>query len=42
VLTLESARATDITSFVTPQTRGPDRERFAAEVFGRFGLPDKL
>jgi RNA polymerase sigma-70 factor, ECF subfamily len=42
VLTLEGARATDITSFVTPQTRGPDRERFAAEVFGRFGLPDKL
>jgi RNA polymerase sigma-70 factor (ECF subfamily) len=42
VLTLEGTRATDITSFVTPQTGGPDRERFAHEVFGRFGLPGQL
>jgi RNA polymerase sigma-70 factor, ECF subfamily len=42
VLTLEGTRATDITSFVTPHSRGPDRERFAAEVFDRFGLPDRL
>jgi len=42
VLTLEGTQATDITSFVAPQTRGPDRERFAAEVFDRFGLPHQL
>ena len=30
------------TSFVTPYTRGPARERFAADIFERFGLPDGL
>jgi len=30
------------TSFVTPYTRGPARERFAADIFERFGLPDRL
>jgi RNA polymerase sigma-70 factor, ECF subfamily len=42
VLTLEGTQATEVTSFVTPYTRGPDRERFAADVFERFGLPDRL
>jgi RNA polymerase sigma-70 factor (ECF subfamily) len=42
VLTLDGAAVTDITSFVSPQTSGPDRERFAAEVFDRFGLPSQL
>lgn len=42
VLTLEGTRASEVTSFVTPYTRGPARERFAAEVFERFGLPDRL
>ena len=42
VLTLEGARATDVTCFVTPATHGPARERFAADVFKRFGLPDRL
>jgi hypothetical protein len=42
VLTLDGAAVTDITSFVAPQTSGPDRERFAAEVFDRFGLPSQL
>ena len=42
VLTLEGTRATEVTSFVTPYTRGPARERFAADVFERFGLPDRL
>jgi RNA polymerase sigma-70 factor, ECF subfamily len=42
VLTLEGTRATEVTSFVTPYTRGPVRERFAADVFERFGLPDRL
>jgi hypothetical protein len=42
ILTLDGTRATAITSFVTPQARGPDRERFAAEVFDRFGLPEQL
>ena len=42
VLTLEGAQVTDITSFVTPATRGPARERFAADVFQRFGMPDRL
>jgi RNA polymerase sigma-70 factor (ECF subfamily) len=41
VLTLDGTRATEITSFVTPHTRGPARERFAADVFKRFGLPDR-
>ncbi len=42
VLTLEGTAAAGITAFVTPYTRGPARERFAADVFGRFGLPDQL
>jgi RNA polymerase sigma-70 factor, ECF subfamily len=42
VLTLQGSIATDVTSFATPHTRGPDRERFAIDVFGRFGLPPRL
>jgi RNA polymerase sigma-70 factor, ECF subfamily len=42
VLTLQGTIATDVTSFATPHTRGPDRERFAIDVFGRFGLPARL
>jgi RNA polymerase sigma-70 factor, ECF subfamily len=42
VLTLEGTRATEVTSFVTPYARGPARQRFAADVFERFGLPDRL
>ena len=39
VLTLDGPLVTEITAFVTPLTRGPARERFAADVFERFGLP---
>jgi RNA polymerase sigma-70 factor, ECF subfamily len=39
VLTLDGARTTEVTSFVTPYSRGPARERFAADVLQRFGLP---
>jgi RNA polymerase sigma-70 factor (ECF subfamily) len=42
VLTLDRTRATEVTSFVTPYTSGPARERFAADVLERFGLPDRL
>jgi RNA polymerase sigma-70 factor (ECF subfamily) len=42
VLTLDGGEATEVTAFVTPLTRGPARERFAADVFGRFGVPDRL
>jgi RNA polymerase sigma-70 factor (ECF subfamily) len=42
VLTLDGTWATEVTSFVTPYTRGPARERFAADVLQRFGLPDRL
>jgi RNA polymerase sigma-70 factor (ECF subfamily) len=42
VLTLDGARATEVTSFVTPHSRGPARERFAADVLQRFGLPTSL
>jgi RNA polymerase sigma-70 factor (ECF subfamily) len=42
VLTLEDARVIAVTSFVTPHARGPARERFAADVFDRFGLPRGL
>jgi RNA polymerase sigma-70 factor, ECF subfamily len=42
LLTLAGAEATQITAFVTPSTHGPARERYAAEVFGRFALPDRL
>ena len=42
VLTLRGARVQEITAFVTPATRGPARELFAADVFDRFDLPDRL
>jgi RNA polymerase sigma-70 factor (ECF subfamily) len=42
VLTLDGPRATDVTSFVTPHSRGPARDRFAADVLERFGLPHRL
>jgi RNA polymerase sigma-70 factor (ECF subfamily) len=42
VLTLDRAQVTEVTSFVTPYTRGPARDRFAADVLGRFGLPPSL
>jgi RNA polymerase sigma-70 factor, ECF subfamily len=42
VITLHGTKATGVTSFVTPHSRGPARERFATEVFGRFGLPVSL
>jgi RNA polymerase sigma-70 factor (ECF subfamily) len=42
VLTLAGTKATQITAFVTPYTRGPARERYAVDVFGRFGLPNRL
>jgi RNA polymerase sigma-70 factor, ECF subfamily len=42
VLTLESTHVTQVTSFVAPHTHRSARERFAADVLARFGLPDKL
>jgi RNA polymerase sigma-70 factor, ECF subfamily len=42
VLTLVGSEATQVSAFVAPYTRGPARERYAADVFGRFGLPDRL
>jgi RNA polymerase sigma-70 factor (ECF subfamily) len=42
VVTLAGAEARQITAFVTPYTRGPARERYATELFGRFGLPDRI
>ncbi|MGH2963129.1 MAG: sigma-70 family RNA polymerase sigma factor [Solirubrobacterales bacterium] len=42
VLTLDGPSATEVTSFVTPYTRAPARERFAADVLERFGLPARL
>jgi RNA polymerase sigma-70 factor (ECF subfamily) len=42
VLTLDGPRASEVTSFVTPHSRGPARERFASDVLGRFGLPARL
>jgi RNA polymerase sigma-70 factor, ECF subfamily len=42
VLTLTGLEATQVTAFVTPHTHGLARERFAADVFGRFGLPNRL
>jgi RNA polymerase sigma-70 factor, ECF subfamily len=42
VLTMRGAEATEVTAFVTPYTRGPARDRFAADVFARFALPVAL
>jgi RNA polymerase sigma-70 factor, ECF subfamily len=42
VLTMDGPRATEVTSFVTPYTRGPARARFASDFLERFGLPDRL
>jgi RNA polymerase sigma-70 factor, ECF subfamily len=42
VLTLAGARASEVTSFVTPYTRGPARDRFGADVLRRFGLPARI
>lgn len=42
VLTLAGERASEVTSFVTPYTRGPARDRFGADVLGRFGLPTRI
>jgi RNA polymerase sigma-70 factor (ECF subfamily) len=42
VLTLDGSRVTEVTAFVSPHTSGPARERFAADVLGRFGLPERL
>jgi hypothetical protein len=42
VLTLDGTRATEVTSFVTPYVRGPARDRFAADLVERFGLPERL
>jgi RNA polymerase sigma-70 factor, ECF subfamily len=42
VLSLQGSEAVAITAFVSPYTRGPARERYATDVFGRFGLPSQL
>jgi RNA polymerase sigma-70 factor, ECF subfamily len=42
VLTLDGTEAAEITAFVAPYTSGPARDRFGVDVFGRFGLPDRL
>jgi RNA polymerase sigma-70 factor, ECF subfamily len=42
VLTLAGTVVTEITAFVPPYNRGPARDRFATDVFARFGLPDQL
>jgi RNA polymerase sigma-70 factor, ECF subfamily len=42
VLTLDGARATEVTSFVAPYTDAPTRTRFAANVLERFGLPERI
>jgi RNA polymerase sigma-70 factor, ECF subfamily len=42
VLTLDGSRVTEVTAFVSPHTRGPTRERFAADALGRFSLPERL
>ena len=42
VLTVDDGRAAEVTSFVTPYTRGPARDRFGADVLARFGLPARL
>jgi RNA polymerase sigma-70 factor, ECF subfamily len=42
VLTLGGTTVDAVTSFVTPHTRGPARQRFAVDVLARFGLPETL
>jgi RNA polymerase sigma-70 factor, ECF subfamily len=42
VLTLAGEVATEVTSFVAPHTHADARDRFAAAVFARFGLPGRL
>ncbi len=42
VLTLDGPRAREVTSFVTPHSRGLARDRFAIDVLERFGLPTRL
>jgi RNA polymerase sigma-70 factor, ECF subfamily len=42
VVTLDGVLVAEITAFVTPFTRGSARERFAADVFERFGLPEHV
>jgi RNA polymerase sigma-70 factor, ECF subfamily len=42
VLTMAGREAVQVTAFVAPLTEGLARERYAADVFGRFGLPDRL
>jgi RNA polymerase sigma-70 factor, ECF subfamily len=42
VVTLRGTTVCAVTSFVTPYTRGPARERFATDVFARFGLPAEV
>ncbi len=42
VVTVEGTKLTEVTAFVTPYTAGPARDRFAADVFGRFGLPERI
>jgi RNA polymerase sigma-70 factor, ECF subfamily len=42
VMTLAGTQATQITAFVAPSPRRPDRERYAVEVFTQFALPDRL
>jgi hypothetical protein len=42
VVTLDGVLVAEITAFVTPFTRGSARERFAADGFERFGLPEHV
>lgn len=42
MLTLDGTRATEVTSFVTPYTRGPAENDSPLNVLERFGLPDRL
>ena len=42
VLTLDGPLATEVTSFVTPHSRGSARDRFATDLLERFGLPARL
>jgi RNA polymerase sigma-70 factor (ECF subfamily) len=42
VLTLDGDLVTDVTAFMTLLTRGSARQRFATDLFERFGLPDHI